>query len=50
MEGPAAEPAEEIVRYLVRLKSPEAQARDLRKALHVLAGGKALHGKSMERR
>ena len=31
----------EIVRYLVRLKSPEAQARNLRKALHVLAGGKA---------
>jgi uncharacterized protein YdeI (YjbR/CyaY-like superfamily) len=31
----------EIVRYLVRLKSPEAQQRNVRKALHVLAGGKA---------
>jgi hypothetical protein len=31
----------EIVRYLVRLKSPGAQQRNVRKALHVLAGGKA---------
>jgi len=31
----------EIVRYLVRLKSPEAQQRNVQKALHVLAGGKA---------
>jgi hypothetical protein len=31
----------EIVRYLVRLKSPEAQQRNVTKALHVLAGGKA---------
>ena len=31
----------EILRYLVRLKSPEAQQRNVRKALHVLAGGKA---------
>jgi hypothetical protein len=31
----------EIVRYLVRLKSPEAQQRNIGKALHVLAGGKA---------
>jgi hypothetical protein len=31
----------EILRYLVRLKSPEARERNLRKALHVLAGGKA---------
>lgn len=31
----------EIVRYLARLKSPEAQQRNVRKALHVLAGGKA---------
>jgi hypothetical protein len=29
------------VRYLVRLKSPEAQQRNVTKALHVLAGGKA---------
>jgi hypothetical protein len=31
----------EIVRYLVRLKSPEAKTRNVEKALHVLAGGKA---------
>lgn len=31
----------EIVRYLVRLKSPEAQQRNVSKALHVLGGGKA---------
>jgi bacteriocin resistance YdeI/OmpD-like protein/uncharacterized protein DUF1905 len=31
----------EIVRYLARLKSPEAQQRNLQRALHVLAGGKA---------
>jgi bacteriocin resistance YdeI/OmpD-like protein/uncharacterized protein DUF1905 len=31
----------EILRYLVRLKSPQAQQRNLEKALHVLAGGKA---------
>jgi hypothetical protein len=31
----------EIVRYLGRLKSPEAKARNVQKALHVLAGGKA---------
>jgi hypothetical protein len=31
----------EIVRYLVRLKSPEARARNVQKALHVLAGGTA---------
>ena len=31
----------EILRYLVRLKSPEARERNLRKALHVLGGGKA---------
>jgi hypothetical protein len=31
----------EIVRYLVRLKSPDAQQRNVGKALHVLAGGKA---------
>jgi len=31
----------ELVRYLARLKSPEAQARNLAQALHVLAGGKA---------
>ncbi len=31
----------EIVRYLARLKSPEAQQRNTRRALHVLAGGKA---------
>jgi len=30
----------EILRYLVRLKSPEARERNVRKALHVLAGGK----------
>jgi hypothetical protein len=31
----------EIVRYLVQLKSSEAQTRNVEKALHVLAGGKA---------
>ena len=31
----------EILRYLVRLKSLEAQQRNVQKALHVLAGGKA---------
>jgi hypothetical protein len=40
----------EIVRYVVRLKSPEAQQRYVRKALHVLAGGKAVHGEIVERR
>jgi Bacteriocin-protection, YdeI or OmpD-Associated/Domain of unknown function (DUF1905) len=31
----------EILRYLSRLKSPEAQQRNVQRALHVLAGGKA---------
>jgi hypothetical protein len=31
----------EILRYFGRLKSPEARSRNLEKALHVLAGGKA---------
>jgi hypothetical protein len=31
----------EIIRYLVRLKSPEAQQRNVQQALHVLGGGKA---------
>jgi len=31
----------EILRYLARLKSTEAQQRNVEKALHVLAGGKA---------
>src|SRR6266446_252393 len=31
----------EILRYLVRLKSPQAQQRNVQRALHVLAGGKA---------
>jgi hypothetical protein len=31
----------EIVRYLSRLKSAEAQARNLKRTIHVLAGGKA---------
>jgi hypothetical protein len=31
----------EILRYLARLKSPEAQQRNVERALHVLAGGKA---------
>jgi hypothetical protein len=31
----------EILRYLVRLKTPAARERNLRKALHVLAGGEA---------
>lgn len=31
----------EILRYLARLKSPEAQQRNVQRALHVLAGGKA---------
>jgi hypothetical protein len=31
----------EIVRYLIRLKSPEARQRNVAKALHVLAGGEA---------
>ncbi len=31
----------EILRYLVRLKTPAARERNLGKALHVLAGGKA---------
>ena len=31
----------EIIRYLVRLKSAQAQQRNLQRALHVLAGGKA---------
>jgi Bacteriocin-protection, YdeI or OmpD-Associated len=31
----------EILRYLVRLKSPEARERNLQKALHVLGGGEA---------
>jgi hypothetical protein len=31
----------EILRYLGRLKSPEAQHRNVQKALHVLAGGQA---------
>jgi hypothetical protein len=30
-----------ILRYFGRLKSPEAQQRNVRKALHVLAGGQA---------
>lgn len=30
----------ELVRYLARLKSAEARARNIEKALHVLAGGK----------
>lgn len=31
----------EILRYFSWLKTPEAQARNLRRAIHVLAGGKA---------
>jgi hypothetical protein len=31
----------EITRYLVQLKSPQAQQRNVQRALHVLAGGKA---------
>jgi hypothetical protein len=31
----------EILRYLGRLKSPQAQQRNVQRALHVLAGGKA---------
>ena len=31
----------ELLRYLARLKSPEAQARNLAQALHVLSGGTA---------
>lgn len=31
----------EILRYFFRLKSTEARARNLRRAIHVLAGGKA---------
>ena len=31
----------EVLRYLTRLKSEDARARNLEKALHVLAGGKA---------
>jgi hypothetical protein len=31
----------EVLRYLARLKSPEAQQRNVRKAVHVLAGGTA---------
>jgi len=31
----------EILRYLVRLKSSQAQQRNVQRALHVLAGGKA---------
>ncbi len=31
----------EILRYFAQLKSPEAQRRNLERALHVLAGGKA---------
>ena len=31
----------EIIRYLVRLKSSEAQQRNTQRALHVLAGGQA---------
>jgi uncharacterized protein YdeI (YjbR/CyaY-like superfamily) len=31
----------EILRYLVRLKSSQAQQRNIQRALHVLAGGKA---------
>jgi hypothetical protein len=31
----------EILRYFSRLKTPEAQARNLRRAIHVLTGGKA---------
>lgn len=31
----------EILRYLARLKSPEAQMRNIEQAVHVLAGGKA---------
>lgn len=30
----------EILRYFSRLKSPEAQARNVQRAIHVLAGGK----------
>ncbi len=30
----------EILRYFARLKSPEARARNLERALHVLSGGK----------
>jgi uncharacterized protein YdeI (YjbR/CyaY-like superfamily) len=31
----------EIIRYLVRLKSEQAQKRNVQRALHVLAGGRA---------
>jgi len=31
---------EEILRYFSRLKSPEARARNLERALHVLSGRK----------
>ena len=31
----------EVVRYLVRLKSPDAKARNVQKAIHVLAGAEA---------
>jgi hypothetical protein len=31
----------EILRYLARLKSPEARKRNVERAVHVLAGGKA---------
>jgi hypothetical protein len=31
----------EILRYLCKLKSPQAQQRNVQRALHVLAGGKA---------
>jgi hypothetical protein len=31
----------EIIRYLVRLKSAQGQQRNVLRALHVLAGGKA---------
>ncbi len=31
----------EVIRYLVRLKSPQARQRNVLRALHVLAGGKS---------
>jgi Domain of unknown function (DUF1905)/Bacteriocin-protection, YdeI or OmpD-Associated len=31
----------ELLRYFARLKSPEAQVRNLERAIHVLSGGKA---------
>ena len=40
-EGLPPSRRKEILRYLARLKTPEARGRNARKALHVLAGGKA---------